>query len=65
MTTKSRKLILPFAASAEDRKKAFSREMEKAAVFCLAQMERKKGGGILRRKESGEELLFTAKFCYP
>lgn len=65
MTTKSRKLILPFAASAEDRKKAFSREMEKAAVFCLAQMERKKGGGILRRKERGEELLFTAKFCYP
>ena len=65
MTKKVRKLILPFAVPAEDREKAFTREMEKAAVFCLAEMERKKHGGILKRKETGEELLFTAKFCYP
>ncbi|MFQ5758879.1 MAG: hypothetical protein ACE5IF_04310, partial [Candidatus Bathyarchaeia archaeon] len=65
MARKVRKLIFPFAVPAEDRKRAFTREMEKAAVFCLAEMERKKGGGILKRKEAGEEILFTAKFCYP
>lgn len=65
MARKVRKLTLPFAVPAEDREKAFTREMEKAAVFCLAEMERKKGGGILKRKEAGEELLFIAEFCYP
>lgn len=65
MARKMRKLILPFAVPAKDRGKAFTREMEKAAVFCLAEMERKKGGGILKKKEAGEELLFAAKFCYP
>jgi len=64
MTTNSRKLVLPFAAPAEDRKKTFTRDMEKAAVFCLAEMERKKGG-ILKRKGGGEELLFAAMFYYP
>ena len=65
MARKVRKLILPFNVPAEDRRKAFTREMEKAAVFYLAEMERKKGGGILKKKETGEELLFAAKFCYP
>ncbi len=65
MARKVRKSILPFAVPAEDRKKPFKKEMEMAAVFCLAEMERKKGGGILKRKKAGEELLFTAKFCYP
>ena len=64
MTTKSRKLVLPFATPAEDRKKDFTGEMEKAAVFCLAEMERKKGG-ILQRKGGGEKLLFAAVFYYP
>jgi hypothetical protein len=64
MTTKSRKLVLPFATPAEDRKKEFTGEMEKAAVFCLAEMERKKAG-ILKRKGGGEELLFATVFYYP
>ncbi len=57
--------MLPFAVPAEDRRAPFTSNMEKAAVFSLAEMERKKGGGILKRKESGEELVFNAKFCYP
>ncbi len=64
MARKMRKLILPFAVSAENRQKSFTREMEKAAVFCLAEIERKKAGGILK-KEPGEELHFIARFCYP
>ena len=64
MTTKCRKLVLPFATPAEDRKKDFTGEMQKAAVFCLAEMERKKGG-ILKRKGGGEKLLFAAVFYYP
>ena len=65
MARKVRKLILPFAAPAKDRERAFTVEMEKAAVFCLAEMERKKRGGFLKRKGAGEKLLFTSKFCYP
>jgi len=65
MAKKVRKSILPFAVPAEDRQEAFTREMEMAAVFCLAEMDRKKGGGILKRKEAGEELLFATEFCYP
>jgi hypothetical protein len=65
MARRVRKSILPFAVPSEGRKKAFTREMEKAAVFYFAEMERRKGGGILKRKEAGEKLLFAAKFCYP
>ncbi|UCE43830.1 MAG: hypothetical protein JSV57_05630 [Candidatus Bathyarchaeota archaeon] len=65
MAGKVRRLALPFVVPAEDRKKAFSREMEMAAVFLLAERARKKGGGFLKRKMEGERLLFAARFCYP
>jgi len=58
------KLILPFAIPAEDRDKAFTKDMETAAVFYLAESEREKGGGRILKK-TAEELVFIAEACYP
>lgn len=58
------KLLLPFAIPAEDRSEAFTRDMEMAAVFYLAESEREKGGGRIMRKPA-EELVFIVETCYP
>lgn len=60
----STKLIFPFAVPAEDRVKAFSKDMEMAAILYLAESDREKGEGhILKRPE--ERLVFIAEVCYP
>jgi len=58
------KLILPFAVPAKDRAKAFTKDMEIAAIFYLAESDREKGGGRIFKKP-GEELVFIAEACYP
>ncbi|KPV61716.1 MAG: hypothetical protein AOA66_1686 [Candidatus Bathyarchaeota archaeon BA2] len=64
MSQQTTKLFLPFAIPAEDRSKAFTRDMEMAAVFYLAEAERGKGGGRILKK-TAEELIFIAEACYP
>ncbi len=56
--------FLPFVVPAEDRKEAFTDEMEAAAVFCLAESDRDKGGGVIFKK-GPEELAFIAEAYYP
>lgn len=56
--------FLPFAVPAKDREMAFMKEMEMAAVSCLAESERSKGGGVIFRK-APEELTFIAEAYYP
>ena len=58
------KLILPFAVSAEDRAKAFTKDMEMAAIFYLAESDRGKGEGRILKKPT-EKLVFIAEVCYP
>ncbi len=58
------KLILPFAVPAEDRTKAFTKDMEIAAIFCLAESKREKGEGHIMKK-TDEKLVFIAETCYP
>ncbi|MEM2119203.1 MAG: hypothetical protein QW840_03650, partial [Candidatus Bathyarchaeia archaeon] len=58
------KLVAPFSFLAENRSEPFSEEMEKAAIYCLAELERSKGGGLLLKKTE-EKLVFLAKFGYP
>jgi len=58
------KRLLPFALSADDREKPFTREMELAAVFCLTESEREKGEFLLLKRPA-EELIFIAEVCYP
>ena len=57
-------LLVPYTVLSQKRREPFTREMEKAAIFCLAERERKKGGGIFS-KQPVEEFAFIAKVCYP
>ncbi len=58
------KLMLPFAISAEDRIKAFTKDMEIAAILYLAESDREKGEGHILKKQD-EKLVFVAEVCYP
>jgi len=55
---------LPFSTSTKDRTLPFSEEMEMAAVFIMAESDRKKGEGLILKKPA-EELVFLTKSCYP
>ncbi len=57
-------LILPFAVPAEDRAKTFTKDMERAAIFYLAESEREKGERRILKKPA-EDLVFIAEACYP
>jgi hypothetical protein len=59
-----RKLILPFAVAGKERFKPFTKEMEMAAIFYLAERDRKKGEGRVLKKPE-EKLAFIAETCYP
>ena len=64
MSKRVTKLILPFAVSAEDRVKVFTKDMEMAAIFYLAESDRGKGAGRILKKPA-EKLVFIAEVCYP
>ena len=56
--------FLPFAVSAEDRIKTFTRDMERAAIVYLAESSRKRGEGHILKKPE-EKLVFITEACYP
>lgn len=56
--------VLPFATSAQNRVKAFTKDMEMAAVLYLADSNREKGEGIILKKPD-EKLVFITKAHYP
>jgi hypothetical protein len=58
------KLIFPFAVTPKDRLMPFTKDMEMAAIFYLAETDRKKGEGRVLKK-TAEKLAFTAETCYP
>jgi gas vesicle protein len=58
------RLIIPFSVLSENRKEEFTEEMEKATIYCLAELERRKGGGLILKKPE-EKLVFLTEFCYP
>lgn len=64
MPDKISKLILPFSALPTDRSESFPEEMEKTTVYCLAELDRGKGSGILS-KQPVENVRYIAKVCYP
>lgn len=64
MTEQIRRLILPFAVAAKDRFKPVTKDMEMAAIFYLAESDRKKKEGRILKK-TGENLCFIAETCYP
>ena len=61
---KNEKLLLPFATLAHTREDPFTKDSERAAVYCLAELERDKGGGFFK-KRAPEKLLFISEVYYP
>jgi hypothetical protein len=59
-----KRIILPFAVAAKDRYKPFTKDMEMAAIYYLAERDRKKGEGRVLKKPE-EKLVFIAQTCYP
>jgi hypothetical protein len=64
LSQKLTRLILPFSVLSENRTEPFAEETERAALYCFAELERAKGGGLILRKPE-EKLVFLAEFCYP
>jgi hypothetical protein len=59
-----KQMILPFSVLSENRKEPFIFDLEVAAVFSLAEMDRAKGGGLIS-KQPEEKIVFIAKMGYP
>ncbi|MBT8172396.1 hypothetical protein KJN74_05955 [Candidatus Bathyarchaeota archaeon] len=64
MAKQNNRVILPFAIPAKDRIKIFTKDMEMAAIYYLAERDRKKGEGRVRKKPE-EKTVFIAETCYP
>lgn len=61
---KHRKILLPFATLSDVGDVPFKSEVERAAIFCLAEIDRKKGGGRIRKK-TPEKISLLSKVYYP
>lgn len=64
MTEKVAELILPFSVPSENRKELFTKGMERAAILCLAELERRKGSGFVL-KRAPREFEYVVEVCYP
>ena len=56
--------FLPFSVLSENRTDPFTPDLEAAAVFSLAELDRAKGGGLII-KQPEEKIAFIAKMGYP
>jgi uncharacterized protein YukE len=59
-----KQFILPFSVLSENRKEPFTSDLEVAAVFSLAEIDRAKGGGFFSKRPE-EKMVFIAKIGYP
>jgi len=64
LSKRVKRIILPFAVAAKDRYEPFTKDIEMAAIYYLAERDRKKGEGRVLRKPE-EKLVFIAQTCYP
>ncbi|MCK4435155.1 hypothetical protein KAU92_06660, partial [Candidatus Bathyarchaeota archaeon] len=64
MTQKAETLILPFSTLSENRTEQFTKEIERAAIFCLTDLEKARGRGLVM-KQPPEKLAFIAEVYYP
>jgi len=61
---KTNKTLLPFATLAPTSGGSFTIDAERAAVFCLAELDRGKGRGFFKKRPP-EKLVFIAEVYYP
>jgi hypothetical protein len=59
-----KQFLLPFSVLSENRKEPFTADLEAAAVFSVAELDRAKGGGLISRRPE-EKIVFIAKVGYP
>lgn len=64
MQEKNHRILLPFASFKNSVIEKFDDNIEKASIFCLAELDREKGGGLFKKKPP-EKLGFIAKAYYP
>ncbi len=64
MTEKVAEIILSFSVPSQNRETLFTKGMERAAIFCLAELERQKGAGFVL-KRTPREFAFIAEVSYP
>ncbi|MEM2169654.1 MAG: hypothetical protein QXS10_06715 [Candidatus Bathyarchaeia archaeon] len=64
MLNNTESLLLPFTVPPKNREVTSNESIELAAIFCLAELERDKGGGLIFKKPP-EELFFISKVYYP
>jgi len=61
---KNGKTLLPFATLAPATTVPFTKDAERATIFCLAELGRSKGGGFFK-KRAPEKLVSIAEVYYP
>jgi DNA repair exonuclease SbcCD ATPase subunit len=61
---KTIKTLLPFAAYSQTSAAPFTKDAERAAIFCLAELDKDRGGGFFK-KRAAENLVFIAEVYYP
>jgi hypothetical protein len=61
---KNEKNLLPFATLAQASEEPFTKDAERAAVYCLAELDRDKGGGFFKKRPP-EKLVFITEVYYP
>jgi len=61
---KNEKSLLPFATLTQASEEPFTKDAERAAVYCLAELDRDKGGGFFKKRPP-EKLVFIAEVYYP
>ncbi|MEM3596911.1 MAG: hypothetical protein QXJ53_02100 [Candidatus Bathyarchaeia archaeon] len=64
MSQEIRQLLFPFSMPSESREEPFTEDMERAAIFCFAELERAKGRGLIL-KQPEEKLAFIVEGIYP
>ena len=57
-------ILIPFTVPSEKRESLLSKKMELATIFCLAELGRDKGGGLISKRPC-EETFFISKLYYP
>jgi hypothetical protein len=63
-TTRNNQWFLPFAVLSEHRTEPFTPDVEVAAIFSLAELDRAKGSGLIT-KQPEEKTTYIAKLGYP
>jgi hypothetical protein len=59
------KTLLPFASSENNKNdEPVTTAKEQAAIFCIAELNRDKGGGLFKKKPP-EKIVFLSKGYYP